>query len=44
MLYGPGTAILGGLSLFLLTGYRLDRNRHAEIVEALAARHAAKAQ
>ncbi len=44
MLYGPGTAVLGIASLFLLTGYRLDRKRHTEIVEALAARRAAKAQ
>lgn len=43
MLYGPGTAALGAVSLLLLTGYRLDRKRHAEIIEALAARSATKA-
>ena len=40
MLYGPGTAVLGGVSVLLLTGYRLDRKRHAEVLEALAARRA----
>jgi Na+/melibiose symporter-like transporter len=31
------------LSVVLLTGYRLDRKRHAEVIEALAARRATKA-
>jgi Na+/melibiose symporter-like transporter len=43
ILYGPGTAIFGLLSVVLLTGYRLDRKRHAEVIEALAARRATKA-
>lgn len=40
ILYGPGTAVLGAASVFILTGYRLDRKRHGEIVAALAARRA----
>jgi GPH family glycoside/pentoside/hexuronide:cation symporter len=38
IVYGPGTAVLGVASLFILLGYRLDRKRHAEIATALAAR------
>ncbi|HIF93409.1 MAG TPA: hypothetical protein EYQ60_09830 [Myxococcales bacterium] len=42
MLYGPGTAILGVISVVILSGYRLDRKRHAEVIEALATRRATK--
>jgi glycoside/pentoside/hexuronide:cation symporter, GPH family len=36
--YGPGIMVLGALSLPFLLRYRLDKKRHAEIVQALAAR------
>jgi glycoside/pentoside/hexuronide:cation symporter, GPH family len=36
--YGPGIMVLGTLSLPFLLRYRLDRRRHAEIVQALAER------
>jgi Na+/melibiose symporter-like transporter len=39
--YGPGTALLGAVSVGVLTGYRLDRKRHAEVLAALAARRTA---
>ncbi len=42
IVYGPGTAVLGIAALVVLTGYRLDRKRHAEIVAELAARRAAR--
>jgi GPH family glycoside/pentoside/hexuronide:cation symporter len=42
IVYGPGTAILGIAALFVLTGYRLDRKRHAEIVSELEARRAGR--
>jgi GPH family glycoside/pentoside/hexuronide:cation symporter len=42
IVYGPGTALLGIASVFILMGYRLDRKRHTEIVAALAARRAAR--
>jgi len=37
---GPATSIFTLCGLTLFFGYRLDRRRHAEIVAALAARHA----
>jgi len=40
ILYGPGTAVLGAASVLILTGYRLDRRRHDEIVAALEERRA----
>jgi GPH family glycoside/pentoside/hexuronide:cation symporter len=40
IVYGPGTAVLGIASVFILMGYRLDRKRHMEIVAELAARRA----
>ncbi|MBC8186784.1 MAG: MFS transporter, partial [Proteobacteria bacterium] len=42
MVYGPGTAVLGVISLILLTGYKLDRKRHADILETLALRRVPK--
>jgi Na+/melibiose symporter-like transporter len=41
ILYGPGTAVLGVASVLILMGYRLNRQRHAEIVAALEARREA---
>ncbi len=38
ILYGPGTAILGVVAVVILTGYRLDRERHDEVLQALARR------
>jgi GPH family glycoside/pentoside/hexuronide:cation symporter len=40
ILYGPCTAILGIVCVFILRGYRLDRKRHAEIVLSLSERRA----
>lgn len=40
IVYGPGTAVLA--ALVVLTGYRLDRKRHAEIVEELETRRAGR--
>ncbi len=42
MVYGPGTAVLGVISLILLTGYKLDRKRHADVLETLALRRVPK--
>ncbi len=40
--FGPGTALLGFASLFVLTGYRLNRQRHSEIMAELKNRRAAR--
>lgn len=43
LLAGPGVGGLAVVALVLLAGYRLDRRRHGEIAQALAARRAAEA-
>jgi glycoside/pentoside/hexuronide:cation symporter, GPH family len=42
--YGPGIMILAAISLPFLWRYRLNRRRHAEIVQALTARRGAPAE
>jgi Na+/melibiose symporter-like transporter len=43
VLYGPGIALLAGISIAFLARYRIDRARHAEIARELAVRRAAPA-
>jgi len=38
LLYGPGVAILAAIATGFSFGYRLNRQRHAEIVDQLAVR------
>jgi Na+/melibiose symporter-like transporter len=38
VLYGPGIAFIAVIAIVVLARYRIDRERHAEIAAALAAR------
>jgi GPH family glycoside/pentoside/hexuronide:cation symporter len=38
IVYGPGTAVMALAALVVLTGYRIDRQRHTEIVAELESR------
>jgi Na+/melibiose symporter-like transporter len=38
ILAGPGLGVLALLAVLILSGYRIDRRRHAEVAAALAAR------
>ena len=40
-IYGPETSVFSIVAVFFYLRYRIDRHRHREIVEALAARKAA---
>jgi len=40
ILYGPGFSIVAVIAILVLSRYRIDRARHAEIAAALAQRHA----
>lgn len=39
LIYGPGIGLLAAIAVTFMLGYSLDRDRHAEILAALAARN-----